>query len=96
MKLRLFLLLSILSFSTCLLANEIEKDEAIWLYAYCGDFCNVHRMILSSHTKNIKDDLINHFAVAYVAYRMGNKEEIEATFKGVDSYLEYHYINKEE
>lgn len=95
MKTRLLLLSTIISLSSCQFDSHAQQDEAMWLNAYYGDFCNVHRLVLTRQTEGINDDLLNHFVMAYVSYRIGDKDQTEDLFKDVDSYIEYHLINRE-
>ena len=71
-----------------LFSCESEGDAVIWKNAYRGNFSIVHKLVASRDTESINDELMNQFMMAYVYYRMGQNEEIERIFKGIDSYIE--------
>jgi|GEM_PF-5596723 len=89
MKLIIFTLVCLLSYTCSLIAEVSQNGETMWKSAYNGDFSLVHKLVLNRKSLNMNDDMLSQFAMAYVHYRLNQKEDVELIFKGVDSYLEY-------
>lgn len=89
----MFLLLVIFCFSGGLYANDAERDTMMWEEAYKGNFSLVHKLVLSRPVDSHHDQILNQFVMAYVYYRMGKFEKIDAMFEGVDKYIEHYLIN---
>jgi len=94
MKFKTFLLIAIFCFTGSLFATSSERDGVMWAEAYNGNFSLVHKLMLSRQPRGTNDEIMNQFIMAYVFYRMGNMEQIEPIFKGIDSYLEHKIANK--
>ena len=93
---KLFTLLAAIACSGSAYASDLEKDKILWKNAYEGNFSIVHKLALTREGKNLNDELLNQFVMAYSYYRMGNFEEVEAIFKGIDCYLEHAFSFKDE
>lgn len=94
MKFKMFLLLVIFCFGGNLFACDCERDEVMWAEAYKGNFSLVHKMALTREVEGPSDEITNQFVMAYVYYRMGHLEQIDAIFKGVDRYIEHKLGSK--
>ena len=88
MKIRMFLLMAFFCFSGALFANDVERDEMMWECAYRGEYSLVHKMHLARPCETVNDEMTNQFVMAYVYYRMGKYEELDAIFQGIDRYFD--------
>jgi len=89
MKLKMFTLFCLLSYTFSLIAEVLPNDDVMWESAYNGDFSLVHKLVLDRECLDINDDMLSQFAMAYLYYRLGQKEDVELIFKGIDSYLQH-------
>ena len=76
-------------------ANEIEISEPLlWENLYSGQFSLSHKLVLTRPCKSTNDEILGQFMMAYLSYRMGEMKQAESIFKGIDSYVEYHYLRE--
>jgi hypothetical protein len=88
-------ILTALSLATCAYASDTTLDKQMWENAYRGNFSIVNKIHLTRKHDTINDELLNQFAMAYVSYRLGDKERVDAIFKGIDTFIEYYLLDGE-
>lgn len=72
-----------------LYGGDKERDELMWQSAYDGNYSMAHKLALSRPCKNLNDEIIFHFVMAYVTYRREGMDSVHYSFQGVDAFLEY-------
>lgn len=75
-------------FTGALFANDAERDKVMWESAYRGEYSLVHKMYLTRPVESVNDEMTNRFVMAYLYYRMGKYQELEAIFQGIDRYFD--------
>ena len=93
---RTLLLLAVFCFAAPLLSCDVERDRLMWEKAYNGELSIAHKLLLTRDGDSFNDELLNQFVMAYAYYRVGEREGMEAIFKGIDSYIEHVAVTREE
>lgn len=67
---------------------ECHRNDFMLQKAYEGNFSLVHKLLIMRETSCAHDEVVNMLLLAYVYYRLGQYDEVESIFRGIDAYLE--------